>query len=170
MWRAALKLFRSSPLLGVGPDNYRFLYREALGLEVSDENYHSHNIFLEFAVSCGLPGGLVFLYLILAVLKTAGAAVLNSRAEKVPFALGSAAAVTAIVVHGMVDSFFQFTPTYLMIWVTFGMVIQIAELSSDSYEGDGSSGAGGNQDRRVPMSSMFRTGVSGQILTFFRER
>ena len=114
LWRAALKLFRSSPLLGVGPDNFRFLYRDALGLEVSDETYHTHNIFLEFFVGCGLVGGFVFLYLILRLLMACAAALLNSSPEKGPFALASAAAIAAIVLHGMVDSFFQFTPTYLM--------------------------------------------------------
>ena len=136
LWRAALKLFRSSPLLGVGPDNFRFLYRDALGLEVSDETYHTHNIFLEFFVGCGLAGGFVFLYLILCLLMACAAALLNSSPEKGPFALASAAAIAAIVLHGMVDSFFQFTPTYLMIWITFGLAIRIAELSTHSHQDD----------------------------------
>ena len=129
LWRAALKLFSTSPLLGIGPDNFRLMYREALGLEVSDETYHTHNIFLEFFVGCGLAGGLVFLYLILRLVVACVVALLNSSPESGPFVLASAAAVTAIVMHGMVDSFFQFTPTYLMIWITFGLAIRIAELS-----------------------------------------
>ena len=120
------------PLLGIGPDNYRLLYREALGLEVSDEAYHSHNTFLEFFVGGGLLGGVVFAYLMLRLLWILAIAVLNSKAGDFPVVVGSAAAVSAMVLHGMVDFFFQFTPTYLMIWITFGLAIKTAELSGAS--------------------------------------
>ena len=58
----------SHPLLGVGPDNFRFLYGAYLDLEEWDHKLHSNNMYLEFLVGSGIPGGLLFLWLCFRIL------------------------------------------------------------------------------------------------------
>lgn len=121
LWQAALKLLARYPLLGVGPDNFRFLYGTVLDLEVADLTYHTHNLYLEFFVGSGLLGGVVFLWLAWRLASHA-AGLLIRRPRDWRVTMGPALAVGAILMHGFVDYFLQFTPTYLMTFAAFGIL------------------------------------------------
>ena len=48
-----------------------------------------------------------------------------------PNSLGVIAATLAILAHGFLDYFLEFTPTYLMIWSTLGLVSAVLRLGGD---------------------------------------
>ncbi|HVY40055.1 MAG TPA: O-antigen ligase family protein, partial [Polyangia bacterium] len=75
LWRAALAAFRTRPLLGVGPDNFRRVYAGYLpaagaGHEI-DDRLHANSLYFETLADLGLLGAAAAAALILAL---AGAA------------------------------------------------------------------------------------------------
>ena len=123
LWRVAVGMIRDHPFLGVGPDNFRMTYGSVIGVADADRSYHSHNLYLEVFVSIGIAGGLVFLWLLVRLLSHL--APLWKRTEKMDLAfwVGASAAAAAILVHGLVDYFLEFTPVIVMAWTTFGLIV-----------------------------------------------
>jgi O-antigen ligase len=80
-------------------------------------------MYIEMMVGGGLLGGLAFLWL---MWRAAGCLVaatrLGARAQLM-CAVGVAAAGAAVLIHGTVDSFLSFTPTYVLISLTLGFAV-----------------------------------------------
>jgi hypothetical protein len=90
-------------------------------------------MYLEVLVGGGILAGLAFLWLLWRVAGTVRAS-LNQVGALEPFAAAIAAAVAAIVVHGLVDAFWGFTATYVLIAVTFGLATRVAaSLDTDAH-------------------------------------
>lgn len=119
LWSAALRLFAAHPVLGVGPDNFRLLYGPYAGLRNHDTRTHSNNMYLETLVGSGLLGALACGWLLwrIAALVAAGVHTATIDPRKAA-SIGVAAAVIAIGLHGLLDSFLSFTPTYVLIALT----------------------------------------------------
>jgi O-antigen ligase len=125
LWRTAARLFAASPIVGVGPDNFRLLYGPAAGLANADRRVHSNNVYLEVLVGGGLLAGVAFVWLgwrSAGCLVPALRAMAHRGAVDRPSAAtaGAAAAMLAIGLHGLVDSFVSFTPTYVLFAITLG--------------------------------------------------
>lgn len=145
LWQLAGQMLAERPLLGVGPDNFRLLYGPYAGLERWNQGLHTNNMYIEFFVDTGIVGGLLFLWLVWRVLATlrrawqqlaprfAGQAAEEQGTTWLPMYLGVAAAVTAFLLHGFVDYFFEFTSTYLMIWMTLGLATALERQENDAY-------------------------------------
>jgi O-antigen ligase len=116
-------MFFAHPLTGVGPDNYRLEYGPYAGLANFDNRVHSNNMYLEIIAGTGIVGALAFGWLTW-VLASLLFTVLKTTHDPVahPIAVGLALAVGAIALHGTVDSFLSFTPTYVLFAVTLGLV------------------------------------------------
>lgn len=132
LWRLAGRMLASRPLLGVGPDNFRLLYGRYAGLEYWDRGLHTNNMYIEFFVDVGIIGGVLFLWLVWRVVTTLWGAWQRLTPSGLPVFLGVAGAVTAFLLHGLVDYFFEFTPTYLMIWITLGLATAFASIDQVS--------------------------------------
>jgi hypothetical protein len=126
LWRAALAMAAERPVTGVGPDNYRLLYGERAGLVNADTRVHSNNMYLEVLAGAGLLGALAFGWLALAAAShMAGAVRATGIAAVAPETAAIGAALTAVAVHGLVDSFWSFTPAYVLMAVTLGLASSI---------------------------------------------
>ncbi len=126
LWKAAARMIAAHPILGVGPDNFRLLYGEYAGLAGADPRMHSNDMYIEVIAGCGLLGGLALAGLLW---RAAGCVVTGLGAApdwRLSLALGIAAAGVAIVLHGVVDSFLSFTPTYVLISMTLGFAVASA--------------------------------------------
>ncbi len=127
LWGAALKMWREHPLVGVGPDNFRLLYGPYLGLAHSDRRIHSNNLYLETLVNLGILGLLglaaVFASLVSVLWRLWRRPV---RVEVRLLALGLGASIASFFLHGFVDYFLEFTPTYALFWLLTGMAIGLA--------------------------------------------
>jgi O-antigen ligase len=122
LWQAAMKLFFAHPITGIGPDNFRHRFGPVLGLAPTDvdERLHANSLYLETLADLGVVGCLAFGLLGLATFRTARRA---SRAPATRFlALGVAAALGAYLLHGVLDYFLEFTPTYAQFWLLAGMM------------------------------------------------
>jgi hypothetical protein len=121
LWRAAWRLFRQHPALGVGPDNFRRRYAEVIapktGKKYDDDRLHANSFYLETLADLGLGGVAALVFLMVAL---ARALLAHARARRLtPLACGIAAGL--FFVHGLLDYFLEFTPLYGLFWLTLGL-------------------------------------------------
>ena len=125
LWRAALAIAASHPLVGIGPDNFRLAYGAYAGIATPDPRTHSNNMYLEVLTGTGVLGAAAFAWLLWRVGRSVDVA-----------NLGALCAVVAIAVHGLVDSFLSFAPTYVLFAVTLGLACarpHAMEIGPDAY-------------------------------------
>lgn len=132
LWRAAWLLWRQHPWLGVGPDNFRYLWGDALGLvdwhPVGQPSVlHSNSLYVEILVTLGLAGAACFAWLLLNLGRRVRSLLgqrldgeAATRAWRLHWLLGLSAAMMVFLVHGFFDYFLEFTPTYLLWWIVIG--------------------------------------------------
>jgi hypothetical protein len=127
LWSAAARMVAAHPLLGVGPDNFRLLYGGFAGLTNPDPRVHSNNMYVEVLVGSGLAGGIAFAWLLWSTAKRLASRVRAAATDpSLAGDVGVVLAVATIGVHGTVDSFLAFTPTYVLIGTTLGLAARRA--------------------------------------------
>lgn len=137
LWRTAARMIQAQPLLGVGPDNFRWVYGIYAGLDNWDTRYHTNNLYIEWLVNTGILGLLAFLWLSWRLALTVYhrlAEALNVQAspvfsDLVIWRLGLVGSLTAWYVHGIFDNFYEFTPTYLAFWMIVGLALRPLPVS-----------------------------------------
>jgi len=136
LWRAAARMIAAHPLLGVGPDNFRLLYAGYADLPAADTRMHSNNMYIEILAGGGLVAGLAFAWLLWTVATLLAAIIGSNRADTIALASGVIAGIVAIALHGLLDSFLEFAPTYILFAVTLGLAAVCArgvESGSDAH-------------------------------------
>ena len=123
LWRGAVSAWRAHPLLGIGPDNFRHLSRQFLGRDHTDDRMHANSLYFETLADLGTVGVLALLVLIAALAGAARRAV-AAPASRI-LALGVAAGLATYLLHGVLDYFLEFTPTYALFWLLAGMMVAI---------------------------------------------
>lgn len=131
LWRAALAAFRDRPLLGVGPDNFRRLYGgylppSAAG-RAADDRLHANSLYFETLADLGLVGLAAAAALIVALAAAARRAIASAGLV----AAGVAVALGTFLLHGTLDYFFEFTPTYSMFWLLAGALVALDPLTPE---------------------------------------
>jgi hypothetical protein len=122
LWRAALKLFATHPLTGIGPDNFRHRYAATLRLSPADtdDRLHANSLYFETLADLGIVGTLAFAFVLAALFGAARRALSPSAGRFL--ALGVVAALGTYLLHGVLDYFLEFTPTYAQFWLLAGML------------------------------------------------
>jgi hypothetical protein len=131
LWTAAVRMVAAHPLLGVGPDNFRLMYGTYAGLPHADTRTHSNNMYLEVLAGGGILTAAAFAWLVW----TAGG-LFTTIGSAGPMPSAIAAAGAAIAVHGLVDSFLSFAPTYILFAMTLGYAAVFArgmERTADAH-------------------------------------
>ena len=119
LWSLALALWRQRPLLGVGPDNFRWLYGRAAGQPSWDTRVFANNALLEAAATTGALG-LVALAGTLATTALRAGRFLRDPG-RVASTAGALFAVTlGLAAHGLVDYVLAFTGHYLLLGFVVG--------------------------------------------------
>jgi hypothetical protein len=126
LWDTALRITRDSPVLGIGPDNFRLSYGNYLGLAASDTRVHANNTYLEVLVGMGVAGAAALIWLIAAAVRSAAAVIARAAAGSMEFVAAATAACVAIAAHGVVDSFLTFTSTYVVFAIAAGLLYRHA--------------------------------------------
>ncbi len=121
LWRAALSEFAAYPVLGVGPDNFRLTYGPYVGEAHPDPRVHSNSMYFEWLTGAGLVGLLVFGWMLWRAEHIVRVTREWLTASAASLYAGIAAAGVAVLVHGALDSFLTFTPTYVAIALTLGL-------------------------------------------------
>jgi O-antigen ligase/polysaccharide polymerase Wzy-like membrane protein len=116
LWTAAVRMIAEHPLFGVGPDNFRLLYGSYTGQPRADARIHSNNMYLEIVAGGGIVAAVVLLWL----LRESWRTFRSIGASPNPAAIALVAAGAAIALHGLVDSFVSFAPTYILFALILG--------------------------------------------------
>ena len=123
LWAAALRLWNHHPLLGVGPDNFRHRYPEVIaatdGKPFDDQRIHANNFYLETLADLGLAGVVVLALLAHGLWRVARTSLALGTG---PLELGIFVAIGTFFVHGCVDYFLEFTPTFGLWWLLLALV------------------------------------------------
>jgi O-antigen ligase len=119
LWRIALLLWRERPLLGVGSDNYRWLYGRRAGRGPADTRVYANNLFLEALATTGLLGALALVGMLAATGFRAWQATGGAGAVPAATLLGL---LTVVVSHGLVDYVLAFTGHYVFLGYLVGSV------------------------------------------------
>src|SRR5258708_18638888 len=110
------------PLLGVGPDNFRWLYGKYLGLDRWDSDIHSNNLYLEWLADTGIIGLAAFLWLSATILRMTWQGLLHEANSTLRlWQLALLASLSIWYVHGLVDYFFEFTAPSIAFWLIVGL-------------------------------------------------
>jgi hypothetical protein len=120
LWRLAAAMWRERPLLGVGPDNFRWLYGPRAGRAVWDTRVFANNLYLEAAATTGALG----LFAICGTLAASGLASAGAAGQApsaAPIAASTCGLVAAIAAHGQVDYLLAFTGHYLVLAIVVGI-------------------------------------------------
>jgi O-antigen ligase len=119
-WRMAVRMAGNRPLLGVGPDNFRWVYGDFAGLATWDTGGHANSLYFEWLADTGFIGLGLFLWLSWAVMRAAFVSLgVGASAWRVAV-LGSLA---AWFLHGFVDYFYEPLPTNVAFWLVAGLAV-----------------------------------------------
>jgi O-antigen ligase len=131
LWREALALIRQHPL-GIGMDQFYWYHNPEFGRSQSDpalvgtsEQFaaHPHNLVLDIWLRMGPLGLLAFGWLLARFFRSGGHSLRRfSSASSAVFGLGALAAMTAALLHGMIDNFYFLPDLAIAFWLLFALV------------------------------------------------
>ena len=122
LWDSALAMVRDHPILGIGLDNFLYLYQQRYidPSALAEANLsHPHNLILHFWLQLGLLGLVAALWL-LARMFSSGLGIFRASEDSVRRALaaGAVASLVDFVVHGLVDNSYFLPDLALIFWLT----------------------------------------------------
>jgi len=128
LWLSSFDMVRDHPLLGVGLDNFVYLYQQFYlreGAAAEPSLSHPHNWIFNFWLSLGLLGLVAFLWLLVCFWKNARRALREpSRRWIVAGALG---AMADMLVHGFIDNSYFLVDLACVFWLSLALVISRIE-------------------------------------------
>jgi O-antigen ligase len=137
LWRAGVQMWLTYPLLGVGPDNFRHVYGTYLGQTEFDDRITANSWYVELLATTGLMGVMAGMLLVVAaaLLLRRNWRRLTTHSTRA-LVLGLSVALLTFFVHGLVDYFMEFTPTYGLFWLIAGLLIGLLTgLTDDEVAG-----------------------------------
>jgi O-antigen ligase len=119
LWLSSVQMLRDHPLLGVGLDNFVYLYQQFYlreGAAAEPSLSHPHNWVLNFWLSLGVLGLAAFVWLLVCFWRQAR---VRSRQWVVAGALG---AMADMLVHGFIDNSYFLVDLAFVFWLCLALV------------------------------------------------
>jgi len=119
LWLSSLAMVRDHPLLGVGLDNFVYVYQQSYlreGAVAEPSLSHPHNWVLNMWLELGLAGLIAFGWLVLNFVRRAWG---MHRGWVVAGALG---AMTDMLVHGFIDNSYFLVDLAFLFWLLLAVV------------------------------------------------
>jgi O-antigen ligase len=126
VWRQGGALLATSPLTGIGLNEFRHVFDPAPGA-ASREIAHAHNFFLQTALDTGLVGLVAYVGLLVLVLRDA---LRPARAAGAPATVAGGAALALVGVHafGLTDAIALGAKVGLFQWYAMGLAIAASRI------------------------------------------
>ena len=122
MAQAAMNMFKSNPVIGIGPGNYGFLYNDyrPKNSPIKDFIERTHNIYLQVLAENGLPGLIIFLgFLSVLIYSSAKKWFLAKDTGSKLVLAGLLSGFIGLLVHGLSYGILQHSHT----WVIMGLLM-----------------------------------------------
>lgn len=135
-FRAALwNMFKSSPVLGVGPGNFGALYNSFRppGSEKPPYVPKPHNQYLEILAETGLVGMLAFVWLVLSAVAILFRGWRTARRDDRKLLLGMAASLLAVGVHGYSFGILVHLQVWLLLAITMAWALILDKKAGGRY-------------------------------------
>ncbi len=119
LWQSSLDMVRDHPLLGVGLDNFVYLYQQFYlreGAAAEPSLSHPHNWVLNFWLSLGILGLVAFVWLVVRF----GRATVRSDTRGWLVA-GAAGAMADMLVHGFIDNSYFLVDLAFVFWLCLAL-------------------------------------------------
>ena len=116
-------MWSSHPLLGIGPDNFRHAYGWYLGQAEFDERITANSWYVEVLATTGLIGLVSWILIPIALIAIVRQPWRALQPTDRVLVSGLGAALLTFFLHGVVDYFMEFTPTYGLFWLIAGLLV-----------------------------------------------
>ncbi len=117
LWSGAYRLWRSSPLIGIGPGNFE--------LEISHFDpgvrTHANSIFFNTLAEQGIAGGVALAWLFVATIAA------FARRFRDPLILGTLGVICAMWFHQIVDTIWIYPKVGILLWTVLGVAAARAD-------------------------------------------
>ena len=129
MMEIGYEVIKPNPILGVGINNYTVVMEKYDPTGLTYLYKHPvHNIYLHLAAEIGIPGLIAFLWFIITLYVYALKYLKKSNEFFVNQTLGILMGITALLVHGFVNSATIATNPYILFWVYAGLIFAIPNI------------------------------------------
>jgi putative inorganic carbon (HCO3(-)) transporter len=118
LWISSLEMLRDHPLLGVGLDNFTYLYSQVYlrpGGSAEPNLSHPHNWVLHFWLELGVLGIVAFLWFLQRFWH-------QVRAKRSWLVAGAAGAMTDMLAHGLIDNSYFLVDLAFVFWLLLTVV------------------------------------------------
>ena len=133
--RSCLTMIKEHPLIGVGLGNFRYHYPGYMLSGAKEHFLHAHNIFLQITVEMGIPGLLVFLWLLFLFFKDAFTN--KGKDEYIRIVrVGLSAGIIAILITSFFHDVFHSRQIATLTWYIIGMAIAANNLKNEETPGN----------------------------------
>ncbi len=131
LWESSIRMIQDHPILGVGMDNFLYLYRSRYILPeaAAEPNLsHPHNLVLNFWLQAGILGLAAFLWLMASLVRIwAGLWQLESDPWGKAMLAGIAGVAVDFVAHGMVDNSYFLVDMAFQFWLVAGVLVALRD-------------------------------------------
>jgi O-antigen ligase len=126
LWLSSLEMLRDHPLLGVGLDNFVYVYQQSYlreGAVAEPSLSHPHNWVLNFWLSLGILGLVAFVWLLLRFWRQARRGLPNWMVA------GALGAMADLLVHGLIDNSYFLVDLAFVFWLCLAVSSQPSAVS-----------------------------------------
>jgi len=125
LWESAWHMIRDHPILGIGLDNFLYLYPQYIlpGAEIEPNLSHPHNIVLDYWTRLGVLGIVALTWLLAAFFRKASRFWhTRPRDDAQAMVYGLSASMVAFVAHGMIDSSYFVVELAFVFFLSLGLL------------------------------------------------
>lgn len=131
-WKSALRMTADRPLTGFGAGTYVFQYapfQRSTEITKISTNFgtlgNAHSEFLQPLAETGIPGGLIFLAIVVLMMVTAFNLTRQGNAEEKFWGLGIGLGLATYFIHGLLNNYSDLDKSGVLIW---GFAAMLAAL------------------------------------------
>jgi O-antigen ligase len=124
LWQSSLEMIRDHPVLGIGLDNFAYVYQQGYLRAVAEPNLsHPHNWLLNMWLELGLFGLVAFVALLVIFWKQ------TLHARQSWLVAGAVGAMTDMLVHGFIDNSYFLVDLAFVFWLCVAVSCQPSAVS-----------------------------------------
>ncbi|MFC1663147.1 O-antigen ligase family protein [Patescibacteria group bacterium] len=128
LWQGTIDLLRDHPIIGAGLSGFPWLYDSYRDAAHTELLLYPHNVVLNFWVTTGLAGLAAFIVIVAKFFQLIFFKLKQGLESMVSLRLGLAAAMIALLIHGLVDVPYFKNDLAILFWLIVGLSIILKRL------------------------------------------